>query len=75
LNSVSRLRLRPDKRGIGECSHNEGALMIWYVYVAWFFAGAFLANAIPHIVQGICGNRFQSSRRRPASANPLPSST
>jgi hypothetical protein len=34
--------------------------MPWYVYVAWFFAGAFLANAIPHIVQGICGNRFQT---------------
>jgi hypothetical protein len=34
--------------------------MAWYVYVAWFFAGAFLANAIPHTVQGICGNRFQT---------------
>jgi hypothetical protein len=34
--------------------------MTWYVYVAWLFAGAFLANAIPHIVQGICGNRFQT---------------
>ncbi len=29
-------------------------------YIAWFFAGAFLANSIPHIVQGICGNRFQT---------------
>src|ERR1700694_668607 len=35
-------------------------MMVWYVYVGWFFAGAFLANAIPHIVQGICGNRFQT---------------
>jgi hypothetical protein len=34
--------------------------MAWYFYVAWFFAGAFLANAIPHIVQGICGNKFQT---------------
>jgi hypothetical protein len=34
--------------------------MAWYVYVAWFFAGAFFANAIPHTVQGICGNRFQT---------------
>ena len=34
--------------------------MAWYVYLAWFFAGAFLANAIPHFVQGICGNRFQT---------------
>jgi hypothetical protein len=34
--------------------------MAWYVYIAWLFAGAFLANAIPHTVQGICGNRFQT---------------
>jgi hypothetical protein len=34
--------------------------MIWYGYVGWFFAGAFLTNAIPHIVQGMCGNRFQT---------------
>jgi hypothetical protein len=34
--------------------------MPWYAYIAWFFAGAFLANAIPHSVQGICGNRFQT---------------
>ena len=32
--------------------------MIWYVYVGWFFAGAFFSNAIPHTVQGICGNAF-----------------
>jgi hypothetical protein len=32
--------------------------MIWYVYVAWFFAGAFLTNAIPHVVKGVCGERF-----------------
>jgi len=34
--------------------------MAWYAYIAWFFAGAFLANTIPHVVQGICGNRFQT---------------
>ena len=34
--------------------------MAWYGYVAWFFAGAFFSNAIPHIVQGMCGNRFQT---------------
>ena len=27
-------------------------------YIAWFFAGAFLTNAVPHIVQGVCGNQF-----------------
>jgi hypothetical protein len=34
--------------------------MAWYTYIAWLFAGAFLANAVPHIVQGICGNKFQT---------------
>jgi hypothetical protein len=32
--------------------------MPWYDYVAHFFAGAFLANGMPHFVQGICGNKF-----------------
>jgi hypothetical protein len=40
--------------------------MAWYVYIAWFFAGAFLANAVPHIVQGICGNRFQTPFASPS---------
>jgi len=35
--------------------------MSWYAYVAWFFAGAFVANAIPHVVQGMCGNRFNTN--------------
>jgi hypothetical protein len=34
--------------------------MPWYYYLAYFFAGAFLANGVPHFVQGICGNKFQS---------------
>jgi hypothetical protein len=42
--------------------------MVWYVYLGWFFAGAFLTNAIPHIVQGICGNRFQTPFARPRGA-------
>lgn len=32
--------------------------MEWYVYVARFFAGAFLANAVPHFVSGMQGRRF-----------------
>ena len=40
--------------------------MAWYVYIAWLFAGAFLANAIPHTVQGICGNRFQTPFATPS---------
>jgi hypothetical protein len=34
--------------------------MHWYDYLAHFVAGAFLANGVPHFVQGICGNKFQT---------------
>lgn len=34
--------------------------MEWYVYLARFFAGAFLANAIPHFVSGMQGRPFPS---------------
>ncbi len=34
--------------------------MRWYHYVAYFFGGAFLANAVPHFVSGVCGHPFQS---------------
>jgi hypothetical protein len=27
-------------------------------YIAYFLAGALLANGVPHFVQGICGNKF-----------------
>ncbi|MGA7767230.1 MAG: hypothetical protein WB781_28145 [Candidatus Sulfotelmatobacter sp.] len=32
--------------------------MHWYFYVAYFFGGAFLANAVPHFVSGISGRSF-----------------
>jgi hypothetical protein len=32
--------------------------MVWYAYIAHFFAGAFLANGVPHFVQGISGKKF-----------------
>jgi hypothetical protein len=34
--------------------------MEWYAYLAYFFAGVFLANGVPHFVSGITGKRFQS---------------
>ncbi len=34
--------------------------MRWYHYLAYFFGGAFLVNAIPHFVNGVCGHPFQS---------------
>jgi hypothetical protein len=48
--------------------------MRWYHYIAYFFAGAFLANAIPHFVNGISGNAFQSPFASPAGIG-LSSST
>jgi hypothetical protein len=34
--------------------------MQWYQYVAYFFSGAFLANSVPHVVNGLSGRRFPS---------------
>jgi len=35
--------------------------MPWYYdYFAHFVAGAFLVNGVPHFVQGVCGNKFQT---------------
>ncbi len=34
--------------------------MRWYHDVSYFFGGAFLANALPHLGNGISGNAFQS---------------
>jgi len=39
--------------------------MPWYFYVAHFFAGAFLANGIPHFVNGISGRAFVSPFGKP----------
>jgi hypothetical protein len=39
--------------------------MSWYDYIACFFAGAFLANAVPHFVHGISGDRFPSPFAHP----------
>ncbi len=39
--------------------------MRWYVYLAYFFGGAFLANAVPHFVNGVSGNAFQSPFAHP----------
>jgi hypothetical protein len=34
--------------------------MPWYVYSAHFLGGAFLANALPHLIAGIAGHALQS---------------
>jgi len=42
--------------------------MRWYHYVAYFFGGAFLANALPHLGNGISGPAFQSPFASPPGA-------
>ena len=32
--------------------------MPWYLYLAYFFGGAFLANAVPHLLPGIAPRPF-----------------
>jgi hypothetical protein len=33
---------------------------MWYFYLAYFIAGLFLANGVPHFVSGISGRKFRS---------------
>ncbi len=39
--------------------------MVWYVYVAYFFGGAFLGNCVPHFVNGISGRKFPTPFSKP----------
>ena len=39
--------------------------MIWTHWLAYFFGGVFLANAIPHLVSGQMGRPFQSPFAKP----------
>ena len=39
--------------------------MSWYAYLAYFFAGGFLANGVPHIIHGISGKKFPTPFARP----------
>jgi hypothetical protein len=39
--------------------------MDWSHSLAWFFGGAFLLNAVPHIVAGSMGRPFQSPFAKP----------
>lgn len=48
--------------------------MRWYHYLAYFFGGAFLANSIPHLVNGLSGHAFQSPFASPPGVG-LSSST
>jgi hypothetical protein len=39
--------------------------MNWLHLISYFFGGAFLANAIPHVVSGMTGRPFQSPFAKP----------
>ena len=39
--------------------------MPWLPLLSYFFGGAFLANAIPHVVSGMMGRPFQSPFAKP----------
>ena len=39
--------------------------MPWLPLLSYFFGGAFLANAIPHVVSGVTGKPFQSPFAKP----------
>src|SRR6202453_3494772 len=49
-------------------------MMRWYLDLAYFFRRAFLANALPHLGNGISGHTFQSPFASPPGVG-LSSST
>jgi hypothetical protein len=44
----------------------------WHVYLLQFVAGLFLANGVPHFVQGISGHWFQSPFASPPGVGESP---
>jgi hypothetical protein len=48
--------------------------MLWVHYTAYFFGGAFFANGLPHLGNGISGRAFQSPFASPSGVG-LSSST
>ena len=39
--------------------------MDWLNFISYFFGGAFLCNAVPHVVSGLTGHSFQSPFAKP----------
>ena len=39
--------------------------MEWYQYLAAFFSGAFLSNAVPHFIKGVSGDKFPTPFAKP----------
>jgi hypothetical protein len=71
---TSSLRKLTDDRKPGSMESSMETATRWYHDVAYFFGGAFLANTIPHLVNGISGSPFQSPFASPPGVG-LSSST
>jgi hypothetical protein len=46
--------------------------MKWYHYVAYFFGGAFLVNAVPHFTNGVSGRSFPTPFASPPGVGQSP---
>src|SRR6266851_7619001 len=46
--------------------------MRWYHYPSYFFGGVFLANALPHFVNGVSGHSFPSPFAHPPGEGQSP---
>ncbi len=55
----------------------KGGAVQWYSYVAYFFGGVFLMNAVPHLTSGVSGHRlptpfaFQPGKQSSPTVNVL----
>jgi hypothetical protein len=66
MDSISSLLNALDEpiRSPAKIEKGETAVL-WYHIIACFFSGIFLANAVPHFVHGISGNRFPTPFAHP----------
>ena len=46
--------------------------MKWYHYVAYFFGGVFLVNAVPHFTNGVSGRSFPTPFASPPGVGQSP---
>lgn len=46
--------------------------MLWFHFPAYFFAGAFFANFVPHFVSGVLGRTFPTPFASPPFRGPSP---
>lgn len=65
MRRIASRKFTSDASNLIFLSYERTATMNWYNYVACFFAGAFLANFVPHFVHGISGDRFPTPFARP----------